>query len=126
MPALASMTLLLLLGGGVGLLSFAGLTLLGSQTQKADVLHVYLKDGTPEDVAGLIAELQSDPRIKSVKYVSKEDALAQAGLHPGLDQIVSATDGNPFPPSLEISVAAISDMSAVDDLTQVGRTAHPR
>jgi cell division transport system permease protein len=114
MPALASMTLLLLLGGGVGLLSFAGLTLLGSQTQKADVLHVYLKDGTRDDVAGLIAGLQVDPRIRSVTYVSKEEALAQAKQHPGLDQIVSATDGNPFPPSLLISVASINDMAAID------------
>jgi len=122
MPALASMTLLLLLGGGVGLLSFAGLTLLGSQTQKADVLHVYLKDGTPDDVAGLIAGLHADPRIKSVKYVSKEDALAQARQHPGLDQIVSASDGNPFPPSLEIAVGSIADMAAID--TRVRQDSH--
>jgi len=114
MPALASMTLLLLLGGTIGLLSFAGLSLLGSQTRAAAVLHVYLQDGTQDDVAALIAQLQSDPRIQSVKYVSKEEALAQAQAHPGLDQIVSATDSNPFPPSLEISVVNISDMAAID------------
>lgn len=114
MPALASMTLLLLLGGTVGLLSFTGVSLLGAQTHAAAVLHVYLQDGTQGDVAGLIAELQADPRIESVKYVSKEEALAQAQTHPGLAPIVSATDGNPFPPSLEITVFQISDMGAVD------------
>jgi cell division transport system permease protein len=114
MPALASMTLLLLLGGAVGLLSFAGVSLLGTQTRAAAVLHVYLQDGTQNDVAGLISQLQADPRIQSVKYVSKEEALAQAQAHPGLDQIVSATDSNPFPPSLEITVFQISDMGGVD------------
>jgi cell division transport system permease protein len=114
MPALASMTLLLLLGGTIGLLSFAGVSLLGAQTRAAAVLHVYLHDGTQDDVASLIAQLQADPRIQVVKYVSKEEALAQAQAHPGLDQIVTATDSNPFPPSLEITVARISDMGAVD------------
>jgi cell division transport system permease protein len=114
MPALASMTLLLLLGGTVGLLSFTGVSLLGAQTRAAAVLHVYLQDGTQDDVAALIAQLQGDPRIQSVKYLSKEEALAQAQAHPGLDQIVSATDSNPFPPSLEITVIHISDMGAVD------------
>ena len=71
MPALASMTLLLLLGGTVGLLSFTGVSLLGAQTRAAAVLHVYLQDGTEADVAGLIVRLQADPRIQSVKYISK-------------------------------------------------------
>jgi cell division transport system permease protein len=114
MPALASMTLLLLLGGAVGLLSFAGLSVLSSQTQKAEVLHVYLHDVTVDEVAGLIADLRADPRIKSVTYVSKEEAMTQANQHPGLEQIVAATDANPFPPSLEISVASIGDMAAID------------
>jgi cell division transport system permease protein len=114
MPALASMTLLLLLGGTVGLLSFTGVSLLGAQTQAAAVLHVYLQDGTESDVGSLIAQLQADPRIQSVKYISKDAALAQAQAHPGLDQIVTATDVNPFPPSLEITVLRISDMGAVD------------
>ena len=122
MPALASMTLLLLLGGTVGLLSFAGVSLLGAQTRAAAVLHVYLQDGTQDDVATLIAQLQGDPRIRSVKYVSKEEALAQAQAHPGLDQIVTATDSNPFPPSLEITVVRISDMGAVD--AQVRQDSH--
>jgi cell division transport system permease protein len=114
MPALASMTLLLLLGGAVGLLSFAGLSVLSSQTQKAEVLHVYLHDVTVDEVAGLMADLRADPRIKSVTYVSKEEAMTQANQHPGLEQIVAATDANPFPPSLEISVASIGDMAAID------------
>jgi cell division transport system permease protein len=114
MPALASMTLLLLLGGTVGLLSFTGVSLLGAQTQAAAVLHVYLQDGTESDVGSLITQLQADPRIQSVRYISKDAALAQAQAHPGLDQIVTATDVNPFPPSLEITVLRISDMGAVD------------
>ena len=118
MPALASMTLLLLLGGAVGLLSFAGLSVLSSQTQKAAVLHVYLHDVTVDEVGGLIADLRADPRIKSVIYISKEEAMMQANQHPGLESIVQATDGNPFPPSLEIAVASIGELAAVDALVR--------
>ena len=114
-PALASMTLLLLLAGVVGLLSFAGTTVLGSQTRSAAVLHVYLRDGNRDDVSALMSLLETDPRVRSVKYITKEEALTQAQAHPGLEQIVAATDGNPFPPSLEIYVNNVSDMAAIND-----------
>lgn len=88
-------------------------------------------EATPDQVSALQRELQADPRIKDVKYVTKEQALGiykQATADkPVLSQLVSPSV---FPASLEFSVSdlqfaqdVIKETQAKDTVSQVAFTA---
>lgn len=77
----------------------------------------FLKEDTSEaSVAELSGRLSSDPRIKEVKYVSKEEALAiykkATSGNPLLGELVSPTI---FPASLEFSVNDLTFAQSVID-----------
>lgn len=92
----------------------------------------FLKDtASDSDIAALQHKLESDSRIKDVKYVSKEEALAiykkATSDNPLLGQLVSPSI---FPASLEFSVkdlsfaqAVISDVKKEPIVDSVGFTA---
>jgi cell division transport system permease protein len=113
-PALGSMTLLLLLSGLIGLGGFALYNLEQVQAGQASLLHVYLSDtAQSKDVNLLWDRLTADPRVASVTYVTKAEALQRAQRIPGLPQIANATDSNPFPASLDVQVKNIDDVAAI-------------
>ena len=117
-PALSSMTLLLL-SGLVGMIGFALHNLEEAQAGQASLLHVYLRDAAPDaDVGALWTRLAKDPRVASVMFTSKDDALRQAQSKPGLPQLAAATDYNPFPASLDVRVKNIGDVAAIDNLVR--------
>jgi cell division protein FtsX len=114
-PALGSMTLLLLISGLVGVSGFALYNLEKVEAVQASLLHVYLRDDAPSsDVITLMLRLQADPRVASVAYTSKLDALARAQQMPGLPQLADSTDSNPFPASLDVQLKKIDDVAAID------------
>jgi cell division transport system permease protein len=114
-PALGSMTLLLLISGLVGVSGFALYNLEQVEAAQASLLHVYLRDDASlNDVNTLLLQLQKDPRVESVTYVSKADALTRAQRMPGLPQLADSTDSNPFPASLDVQVKTIDDVAAID------------
>jgi cell division transport system permease protein len=118
-PALGSMTLLLLLSGLVGLSGFALRNLEQAEAKDASLLHVYLRDDASQgDIDSLKARLEFDPRVASVTYTSKADALARAQRRPGLPQLADATDSNPFPASLDVQVKNVNDVGAVDSFAR--------
>jgi cell division protein FtsX len=118
-PALSSMTLLLLLSGLVGLVGFALHNLEQVQAGQASLLHVYMRDGVASaDVDSLWDRLANDPRVASVTYTTKAEALARAQHIPGLPQLAAAADGNPFPASLDVRVKSIDDVAAIDTLVR--------
>jgi cell division transport system permease protein len=118
-PALGSMTLLLLLTGLVGLSGFALNNLEQIQASEASLLHVYLRDdAAQQDIDAAWAHLQNDPRVATVTYVTKEEALARAKRRPGLPQLADASESNPFPASLDVQVKAINDVGAIDKMVR--------
>jgi cell division transport system permease protein len=118
-PALGSMTLLLLLSGLIGLSGLALYNLEKVEAGQASLLHVYIKDGaTTTDVDVLWDRLARDPRVANVYYTTKAEALKRAQRIPGLPQIASATDTNPFPASLDVQVKSIDDVAAIDAMTR--------
>jgi cell division transport system permease protein len=118
-PALSSMTLLLLLSGLVGLIGFALHNLEEVQASQASLLHVYLRDDAePLDIIALWDRLGSDPRVSTVTYVTRADALARAQHLPGLPQLAGATDSNPFPASLDVRMKSIDNVAAIDKLVR--------
>jgi cell division transport system permease protein len=114
-PALGSMTLLLFLVGLGGMAGLVGSNLAAMEARDASVLHVYLRDdASAADVDSLSARLRSEPAVKSVSYISKEEALARASHRPGLPELAAAAESNPFPASLEVRVVSVDKVGEVD------------
>ena len=125
-PALGSMTLLLLLTGLVGLTGFALHNLAGVEARDASLLHVYLKDdATDAEVTALRAKLSTDHRVLKVSYVSKEEALKRAQRRPGLPDLASASDSNPFPASLDVQVRGVQDVGGIDAVARASTAVDP-
>lgn len=125
-PALGSITLLLLLSGVVGLVGVAMDSLAQTEARDASLLHVYLRDSAkPEQVANLEADLQQDPMVKSVVYVSKAKALARAQRRPGLPSLAQASDSNPFPASLDVQVRSVGQVGQVDSMARHSAAVDP-
>ena len=113
-PALGSITMLLAVAGGLAVGGFALRTLLVTQSQEAAVLHVYLSDdATSEQVDQAHRELAALPHVRSVRYIDKDQALQLARRRPGLGQLASDSDSNPFPASLEVQADQPSNVAAV-------------
>ena len=114
-PALGSMTLLLLMSGLVGVTGFALYNLEQVEASQASLLHIYLRDDASQsDITALQNRLQADPRVASVRYVSKAEALLHAQSIPGLPALADSTESNPFPASLDVQVKNIDDVAAIN------------
>lgn len=118
-PALGSMTLLLVMSGLVGLTGFALYNLDQVETAQASVLQVYLRDdATAGEIAALRDLLAHDPRVTSITYTSKAQALQRAQTMPGLPQLAGATDSNPFPASFSVKTRSIDDVAAINAMVK--------
>lgn len=125
-PALGSMTLLLLMAGVAGLTGFAINNLEQVESAQASLLHVYIRDGAPSaDISSLWDRLAADPRVANVVLVTKAEALQRAQSIPGLPQIASASDSNPFPASLDVQVKSIDDMAPIAALVRTDTAVDP-
>jgi cell division transport system permease protein len=125
-PALGSMALLLLMSGVAGLTGFAINNLEKAESAQASLLHVYIRDGAPSaDVNSLWDRLSVDPRVASVNYITRAQALARAQTIPGLPQLADAGETNPFPASLDVQVRSIGDMGAIAALVRTDTAVDP-
>jgi cell division transport system permease protein len=113
-PALGSISLLLLLAGIMSVSGFAVRSLLVSQSAEASVLHVYLADDASTDQVNQTRHaLAAVPHVSGVTYIDKEQALAQAQQRPGLGDLASLSDSNPFPASYQVTVDNPNNVGAV-------------
>ncbi len=118
-PALGSMTLLLLMSGLIGLCGYALYNLEQAQAAQASLLHVYLRDdATGADILSLMDLMEGNPRVVSVTYTTKQEALQRAKLVPGLPDLAAASDSNPFPASVDVQAKRIDDVAAIDALAR--------
>lgn len=125
-PALSSMALLLFLTGLIGLSGFALLNLEQIQSSEASVLHVYLRDDADAtDVFNLRNQLARDPRVGSVNFTSKAQALQHAQSIPGLPQLASASESNPFPASFDVQVKSVDQVAAIDAMARANPAVDP-
>jgi cell division transport system permease protein len=78
---------------------------MSSFEQKVSI-SIFLKDGAaPADVQTLQSDMQKDPRVSSVSYVSKTQALERFKERTkNSPQLVEQLRGNPLPASLEIQL----------------------
>ncbi|HEY3195314.1 MAG TPA: permease-like cell division protein FtsX [Candidatus Dormibacteraeota bacterium] len=113
-PALGSMALLLTLSGMLALVGVAVAHVAIQEAGQASIVRFYLAaDATPAAVSALESNLRADPRVKSVREVSPEEALAEARSRPGLDSLASLSATNPFPASLDVDVRNVNAIAAV-------------
>jgi cell division transport system permease protein len=118
-PALGSISLLLLLTGILSVSGFAVRSLLISQSAEASVLHVYLADDASTDQVNQAHHaLAAVPHVRGVTYVDKDQALAQAQQRPGLGDLASLSDSNPFPASFLVTVDNPNNVGAVARVAQ--------
>jgi cell division transport system permease protein len=114
MPAIGTMTLLLVLAGLSALGGLAARNLVQAQSRDATVVHVYLKDGVADgDVAALTAKLKADQGVAAVRYISKEEAQRVASGRPGLPALATDAATNPFPASLEVRLRELGDAGRI-------------
>jgi cell division transport system ATP-binding protein len=113
-PAIGTIALLLVLCGTLAMVGVAVKGAIADQASQASIVRVYLaSDASSDDIAALKAMLAADPRVASVISVSPEQALAEASRRPGLDNLASLSDTNPFPASLDVRVKLVTQVAAV-------------
>jgi cell division transport system permease protein len=115
-PVVGTISLLLVLCGTLAMVGVAVERAVADQAGQASLIRVYLaSDATTDQVSALAARLTADSRVASVTNVSAEQALAEASKRPGLDNLASLSDTNPFPASLDVRVKLVTQVAAVAD-----------
>lgn len=118
-PALGSMTVLLLMAGLIGLSGYALYNLEQTEAAQASLIHVYLRDdATDGEVLTMMRLFSADPRVASVGYTTKAEALQRAQSIPGLPELADSSDSNPFPASLDVRAKTIEDVAGIDALAR--------
>jgi ABC-type ATPase involved in cell division/cell division protein FtsX len=113
-PAVGTIALLLVLCGTLAMVGIAVKGAIADQASQASMVRVYLaSNASSDDIAALKAKLVADPRVASVTSVSPQQALAEASKRPGLDNLASLSDTNPFPASLDVHVKLVTQVAAV-------------
>ena len=100
----------------VSVLGYSSSKLINYFETRPQVIAFLKSDATDNDIATLQHKLEADSRIKEVKYVSREEALAiyknATSDNPLLGELVSPSI---FPASLEFSVKDLSFAQSVID-----------
>jgi cell division transport system permease protein len=119
MAAVLSITLILILAGVNLLVGHALSQVLDGFRVKVSEISINVADGTPlQSVYDLQHQLSSDPRVISVKFVTKEEALAAFKADPNNVVLAQQVDGNPLDAKLQVRVAKLGDVAAIDLLAR--------
>ncbi len=119
LAAVVSITLILVLAG-VNLLVGHGFSqVLDGYREKVSEMSINVADDTPlTSVYAFQQQLQADPRVASVKFVTKEEALAQFVSDPNNAVLSQQIDGNPLDAKLEVRVKTLDDVASIDALAR--------
>ena len=89
------------------------------EKERASVLSVFLADNTPLSSAmDFKMQLEQDPRISSVTYLSKDQALQRFNTSLPID-VFESLGGNPLPASLEVRAKDIRDLAEIDRMVRM-------
>ncbi len=115
LAAVLSITLILILGGVNLLVGHAFSQVLDSFREKVSVISVNVADDTPlQSVYGFQQQLSVDPRVASVRFITKDQALATFTKDPNNAVLAQQLDGNPLDAKLEVRVRNLSDVASID------------
>ena len=119
LAAVVSITLILILAGINLLVGHAFSQVLDGFRAKVSQISINVADDTPlQSVYDFQQQLSADPRVVSVKFVTKDEALAQFKADPKNVVFAQQIDGNPLDAKLEVRVANLNDVAAIDTLAR--------
>jgi cell division transport system permease protein len=115
LAAVLSITLILILGGVNLLVGHAFSQVLDGFRDKVSVISINVADGTPlSSVYDYQHQLSGDPRVASVRFITKDQALANFSADPNNAVLAQQLDGNPLDAKLEVHVRNLADVAAID------------
>jgi cell division transport system permease protein len=119
MAAVLSITLILILAGINLLVGHAFSQVLDGFRAKVSEISINVADGTPlQSVDDFKQQLTSDPRVASVRFLTKDEALAKFQADPANAALVQQINGNPLDAKLEVQVIKLDDVAAIDALAR--------
>jgi cell division transport system permease protein len=117
--AVLSITLILVLAGINLLVGHAFSQVLDGFRAKVSEISVNVADGTPlQSVYDFQQQLAADPRVSNVQFITKDQALAQFKADPNNVVLAQQISGNPLDAKLEVRVAKLDDVAAIDTLAR--------
>jgi cell division transport system permease protein len=119
LAAVVSITLILILAGVNLLVGHAFSQVLDGFKTKVSEMSINIADDTPlTSVYTFRDQLAADPRVSSVKFVTKDQALQQFESDPNNAALVEQVDGNPLDAKLVVQVKNLGDVAAIDALAR--------
>jgi cell division transport system permease protein len=119
LAAVLSITLILILAGVNLLVGHALSQVLDGFREKVSVISINVADGTPlPSVYEFQQRLSADPRVAGVRFITKEQALANFTADPNNAVLAQQLSGNPLDAKLEVKVKALGDVAAIDTLSR--------
>ncbi len=119
LAAVVSITLILILAGVNLLVGHAFSQVLDGFRDKVSEMSINIADDTPlTTVYTFQQQLQGDTRVATVKFVTKEEALAQFIADPNNAVLSQQIEGNPLDAKLEVRVRSLSDVGAIDAMAR--------
>src|ERR1700719_781277 len=119
LAAVVSITLILILAGVNLLVGHAFSQVLDGFKDKVSEMSVNVADDTPlQTVYSFRDQLAADPRVASVTFVTKAEALNQFQNDPNNAALAQQIDGNPLDAKLVVRVKNLTDVSAIDALAR--------
>ena len=115
LAAVVSITLILMLAGVNLLVGHAFSQVLDGFREKVSEISINVADDTPlQEVYDFQAKLAADPRVASVKFVTKDEALQQFKSDPQNGVLAQQIEGNPLDAKLDVQVKNLTDVAAID------------
>lgn len=119
LAAVLSITLILILAGVNLLVGHAFAQVLDGLRAKVSVISINIADDTPlQNVSDFQQQLAADPRVVSVRFITKQEALDQFKSDPQNGILAQQIEGNPLDAKLEVRVAKLDDVAAIDRMAR--------
>jgi cell division transport system permease protein len=119
LAAVLSITLILILAGINLLVGHAFSQVLDNFRERVSEISINVADGTPlQEVYDFQQKLAADPRVASVRFLTKDEALTEFKSDPQNGVLTQQLDGNPLDAKLDVQVKNLRDVSAIDSVAR--------
>ncbi|MGH7764027.1 MAG: cell division protein FtsX [Candidatus Dormibacteraceae bacterium] len=119
LAAVLSIALILVLAGVNLLVGHALSQVLDGFRAKVSEISINVADDTPlQSIYDFQHQLSTDPRVTSVRFVTKDEALAQFRADPNNVVLAQQIDGNPLDAKFDVRVAKLTDVAGIDSMAR--------